>query len=203
MTVTVAQTSNTQTFSHWLNRTNELANAMSTVVVTTEATVAPTPTSGNAAISGTFTANVLAGNTVYLSNTTSNVTIRIPTTSEKSAGDYFLNANGSWTAVITPVTTSSKVTSGLSSQEIDNYSMNDYGAVEFFLRVKDNNANSYHATKVLTFHNNVASFSTEYGYMISNTSLGTFAVSTNTTHVILSMTPTSTDTTVTISRVNF
>lgn len=203
MTVTVAQTSNTQTFSHWLNRTNELANAMSTVVVTTEASVTPTPTSGNAAISGTFTANVLAGNTVYLSNTTSNVTISIPNTVQKSTGDYFLNANGSWNAIISPVTTVSKTTSSTSEQQIDNYSMVDYGAVEFFIRIKDNNANSYQATKVLTFHNNVAAFSTEYGYMISNATLGTFAVSTNTTHVILSMTPNSTSTSVTISRVNF
>lgn len=203
MTVTVAQTSNTQTFSHWLNRTNELANAMSTVVVTTDATASPTPTSGNSAITGTFTASVLAGNTVYLSNTTSNVTISVPTTSEKSSGDYFLNANGKWSPVISPVTSLDVNTSGFGVKEIDNYSMAAYGGVEFFIRIKDNNANSYHATKVLTFHNNVSAFSTEYGYMISNVSLGTFSVSTNTTHVILSMNPTSSDTSISISRVNF
>lgn len=203
MTVSVANVANTNTFDYWRVRTNELATAMSNVVVTTEASATPSPTSGNAAISGTFTANVLAGNTVYLSNTTSNVTIAIPNTVQKSTGDYFLNANGSWTAVITPVISSSANTSGTSSQQIDNYAMADYGGVEFFIRVKDNNANSYHATKILTFHNNVTAFSTEYGYMISNATLGTFSVSTNTSHVILSMTPTSTDTTVSISRVNF
>ena len=199
MTVEVAQTSNTTTFEYWLNRTNELANAMSTVVVSTNSNTA----AGNAAITGTLTANVLAGNTVYLSNATSNVTISIPTPAQKASGDYFLNANNSWTAVITPVTTASTNTTGTSAQEIDNYAMADFGGVEYFIRVKDNNANSYQATKVLTFHNNVAAFSTEYGYMISNATLGTFAVSTNTTHVILSMTPTSSNTSLTISRVNF
>lgn len=199
MTVTVANTSNTQTFSYWLNRTNELADAMTNKVVTVETDA----TTGNAAITGTFTANVLAGNTVYLSNTTSNVTISVPNTVQKSSGDYFLNANGLWTAVITPVTSAEVTTTGTSSQAIDNYAMASYGGVEYFIRVKDNNANSYHATKVLTFHNNVAAFSTEYGYMISNASLGTFAVSTNTTHVILSMTPTSTSTAISLSRVNF
>lgn len=199
MTVTVANTSNTQTFSYWLNRTNELADAMTNKVVTVETAA----TTGNAAITGTLTANVLAGNTVYLSNSTSNVTISVPNTVQKSSGDYFLNANGLWTAVITPVTSAEVTTTGTSSQAIDNYAMATYGGVEYFIRVKDNNANSYHATKVLTFHNNVAAFSTEYGYMISNASLGTFAVSTNTTHVILSMTPTSTSTAISLSRVNF
>ena len=203
MTVAVANVANTNTFDFWRVRTNELATAMSNVVVSTEASATPSAASGNAAITGTFTANVLAGNTVYLSNTTSNVTISVPTTVQKTSGDFFLNANGSWTAVITPVISTSTTTSGLSSQQIDDYAMADFGGVEYFIRVKDNNANSYHATKVLTFHNNVASFSTEYGYMISNASLGTFAVSTNTTHVILSITPTSTSTSISLSRVNF
>lgn len=198
MTYEVANVANTNTFDYWRVRTNELATAMSNVVVTTA-----NPAVGNAAITGTFTANVLAGNTVYLSNSTSNVTISIPNTVQKSTGDYFLNANGNWTAVITPVVSLSTNTTGTSAQEIDNYAMADYGGVEFFLRVKDNNANSYHATKVLTFHNNINAFSTEYGYMISNATLGTFSVSTNTTHVILSMTPTSSNTAVSISRVNF
>lgn len=198
MTVSVANVANTNTFDYWRNRTNELATAMSNVVVTTA-----NPAVGSASITGTFTANVLAGNTVYLSNTTSNVTISVPNTVQKSSGDYFLNANGSWTAVITPVTTTTATTSGTSSQEVDNYAMVDYGGVEYFIRVKDNNANSYQATKILTFHNNVAAFSTEYGYMISNATLGTFAVSTNSTHVKLSMTPVSTSTALTISRVNF
>lgn len=199
MTIEVSNTANTNTFDYWRNRTNELAYAMSSFVVTTDSNTAV----GNAAISSAFTANVLIANTVRVSNTTSNIVISVPNTTQISSGDYFLNANGSWSPVISPVTTLSVNTTGTSSQEIDNYNMTDYGAVEYFIRVKNNNANGYHATKVLTFHNNVDAFSTEYGVMVSNGSLGTFAVSTNATHVILSMTPTSTNTAVTISRVNF
>ena len=199
MTIEVSNTANTNTFDYWRNRTNELAYAMSSFVVTTDSNTAV----GNAAISSAFTANVLIANTVRVSNSTSNIVLSVPNTSQISSGDYFLNANGSWSPVISPVTTLSVNTTGTSSQEIDNYNMTDYGAVEYFIRVKNNNANGYHATKVLTFHNNVDAFSTEYGVMVSNGSLGTFAVSTNATHVILSMTPTSTNTAVTISRVNF
>ena len=34
MTIAVANTSNTNTFEYWLNRTNELADAMSNKVIT-------------------------------------------------------------------------------------------------------------------------------------------------------------------------
>ena len=202
MTVTVANVANTNTFDFWKNRTNELADAMTNKVVT----VNTAATTGHAAITGTFTANVLAGNTVYLSNTTSNLTISIPNTSVIASGDYFLNANGEWNAIVSPVTTLSVNTSGTSSQQIDNYAMTDFGGVEFFIRVKDQtppNANSFQAVKILTFHNGTTAFSTEYGSMISNAALGTFSVSANTTHVLLSMTPTLANNNLTISRVNF
>jgi hypothetical protein len=199
MTIGVANTANTNTFDYWRNRTNELAHAMSTFAVTTNSNTAV----GNAAVSNAFTANVLIANTVRVSNTTANVVISVPNTVQISSGDYFLNANGNWSAVISPVTSVSVNTNTTSAQEIDNYDMSSYGAVEYFVRVKNNNANGYHAAKILTFHNGVDAFSTEYATMFSNASLGSFAVSTNTTHVILSMTPTSTNTAVTISRVNF
>lgn len=201
MTVNVANVANTDTFNYWKNRTNELATAMSNVVVTTNSNTA----AGNAAISGTFTANVVYANTITVGNSSVNTTFGTPNTVQKSSGDYFLNANGLWTAVITPVTSVDANTSGLTTKEIDNYAMNNFGGVEYFVRVKNNVANGYHATKILTFHNGVTAFSTEYGTMTSNGSLGTFAVSTNTTHVILSMTPAAgaTDTTINISRVNF
>lgn len=199
MTVTVQQVSNTNTFEFWLNRTNELASAMTNVVVTTNSNTAV----GDAAITGTYTSNALFSNTISVGNSSVNTSFNSPNTVQKSSGDYFLNANGLWTAIVTPVIKFSTSTSGTLLQEIDNYSKIEYGAVEYFIRIKDNNANGYHATKILTFHNDVTAFSTEYGTMISNNSLGTFSVSTNTSHVILSMLPISTNTSVTIARVNF
>jgi hypothetical protein len=199
MTVTVQQVSNTNTFEFWVNRTNELASAMTNVVVTTNSNTAV----GDAAITGTYTSNALFSNTISVGNSSVNTSFNSPNTVQKSSGDYFLNANGLWTAIITPVIKFSTSTSGTLLQEIDNYSKIEYGAVEYFIRINDNNANNYHAPKILTFHNDVTAFSTEYGTMISNNSLGIFAVSTNSTHVILTMTPNSTNTTVNIARVNF
>ena len=52
MTVTVANTSNTSTFQYWLDRTNELADAMTTKAVTVDSNSA----TGNVTVNGTFTA---------------------------------------------------------------------------------------------------------------------------------------------------
>lgn len=200
MTIDISQTTAVNTFQYLINRVNELANAVSTQVVTTESNT----TTGNASISNAFTANVLIAESVRVSNATSNVVITVPNTQIVSDGNYYLNANGNWTPLVIPIITTTASTSGLTPfQQIDAYSMADIGAAEYFIRVKDNVANSYHACKVLSFHNNVAAFSTEYGTMISNVSLGTFVVESNTTHVRLLFSPTSTNTSLTISRVKF
>jgi len=199
MTIEVANTGTTNTWQFLINRVNELATAMSSNAVTTNSNTA----TGNASINGAFTANVLIANTVRVSNSTSNIVISVPNTAVISDGNYYLNANGNWTQVKPAITSLSVNTSGTSTQEIDSYSMSSLGGAEYFIRVKDNNANGYHALKILSFHNNVNAFSTEYGTMVSNTTLGTFEISTNTSHVILNMTPVSSNTAVNISRVNF
>lgn len=202
MTVTIQQVSNTNTFEFWINRTNELANAMTTVAVTTNSNTAV----GNAAVSNTFTANTLVATSVRVSNTTSNVVIIPPTTSQISSAVYYLNANGSWAQIDTPLIAGSFTTTGITQQEIDNYDMSLVNAAEYYIHIKNNNANGYQATKLLTVHSGVGTttaLSTEYAVVTTNTTLGTFAVTSNGTNVKLLMTPGSTNTTVTFSRVNF
>jgi hypothetical protein len=199
MTIEVAQISNTNTFQYVFNRVNELANAMSNYTVTTNSNTAV----GDAAITGIFTANIVQSLAVVVANTTSSVTINVPNSEMIANGNYYLNAGGSWVPVVIPISNSTFQTTGIVTQEIDSYPMAIYGGVEYFIRVKNNNANGYQASKVLTFHNMTTAFSTEYGTMVSNNTLGTFAVTTNTTHVQLFMTPSSTNTNVSISRVNF
>jgi hypothetical protein len=196
MTVSVANVANTNTFDYWRNRTNELAGAMSTNVVTTGST-----TTGNAAITGTFTSNVLAGNTIYLSNSTTNVTVSIPNTVQKSTGNYFLNANGNWTTVISPATSGTASLSGTSSQIVDSYPMADFRAVEYTVHLK-NTANSYQVSKLLTYNNIGTAFVTEYSMLNSNGVLGVFNAYVNATHVILNCTPTSATTNVGFARIN-
>ena len=72
MTVTVANTANTNTFDYWRNRTNELADAMTNKAVTVNSNTA----TGNAGIDGTLTVgnstinSVTNSTSLVISNTT-------------------------------------------------------------------------------------------------------------------------------------
>lgn len=88
MTVSVANTSNTNTFDYWRNRTNELAYAMTTYAVTAGGS---NTAAGNAAITGTFIANVVVVNTgINIGNSTSNAVIN---TSALFVGNSTVNAS--------------------------------------------------------------------------------------------------------------
>lgn len=197
MTVTVANVSNTNTFDYWRNRTNELAAAMSTSVVTVGGN-----TVGSANVFGTFFANTLSGNNVYLSNTVSNVNIGIPNTVQKSTGSYYLNANGSWTTVISPATSGSLDLTNSSIQTIDSYPFSSYKAVEYLIYMKNAANSDVQVSKLLTFYITGSAYVTEYAMMKSNANLATFSVYTNSTHLILNCTPYQTSTNVAFARIN-
>ena len=190
MTITIANTSNTSTFEYWLNRTNELASAMTNYAVTTNSNTA----AGNAAITGTFTAT-----SVSLSNSTSNISITIPTVSQISNGQFYLNANGSWTTA--GELSSTITTTGTSIQNIDSFSTSTYRTAEYLISVKDNVANNYYSSKLIVMHDGGNSYITEYGIMTSNSSVGTFSANIISSNVCLQFTPISSNTTVKFAKV--
>ena len=197
MTITVANTSNTNTFEYWVNRTNELADAMTNKVVTTESNTA----SGNAAVSGNFYAN-----TIKVGNSTVNTTFGTPNSSQISSGEYFLNANGSWVTATGPISNGSITTSGTSLQTVDEYNAESIRAAEYSIHIKNNSANGYQLSKILTLHTgnsalSGSAFSTEYGIVTSNGVLGTFSASISGANVVLSVTPSFSDTTITFTRI--
>lgn len=252
MSVTVANTANTNTFDYWRNRTNELAYAMSTYAVTAGGS---NTSAGNAAISGTFTANNLIvngsisvgnssvnafvnssvisvgnssvntlitpqnlsiANIIYIgtssanvvantsslkiSNSTSNIALTLPTSSQVSSGEYFLSANGSWTAINTAAASTTVNLSGLSAQIVDSFIKSSFLAAEYVAHVKDNNANNRSVSKLLVLHDGGTStsnsFVTEYAVINTNNSVGVWSTYTNTTHAILQFTPTSSNVTI-------
>jgi hypothetical protein len=199
MTVNIAQTTLLNTVDYMIDRTNELANAMSTVVVTTNSNTAV----GNAAITGRFSANSFS---IVGANT---ISINAPNTSSVEAGNYFLNANGSWSEIITPsVTTGTTNTSGLTTQTIDSFSTENHRAVEYYIHVKNNSTNTYHASKILVVHSGNSSvggnaFSTEYATIVTNGLLGTFNASIDGANVVLRINPSVANTTINYTRVNF
>ena len=197
MTIDVAQTSNTNTFEYLINRTNDLANAMSTYTVTTNSNTA----AGNAAISGQFWSN-----TVLVGNSTVNIEIIQPNTVQAASTKHYLNANGAW-AEVSAFDTGSVATVGTTSQTIDQFDASTYKAAEYLLHITDTAANGYQLSKVLVVHtgNSAASgqaFATEYGIVTSNTVLGVFTGSISGANVVLLVTPTTASANVSFSRVN-
>jgi len=195
MTVIVANTSNTNTFDYWRNRTNELAYAMTTYAVTAGGSNAAV---GNSSITGNFNAN-----TFTVGNSSVNTSIRTANSTQQSNGQYFLNANGSWTLISGPIYVSNTPTVGTTSQVIDFYDITVYDSVEYIVSVIDNNANNKMTTKILTTHDSTIVYSLEYATITTNTvNMGSFSANANATHVKLNFTPVSTNTTVKFLRYN-
>lgn len=138
MTVAIPQVANTNTFYFWKTQTNLLANAMSTVAVTTvpgstDGSKAP----GNAEITGSFKALGLIANTLTL---TSTATVKgvIANSSLGTAGQV-LTTNGTTTywstavGTVTQVNTSAGLTGG---------PINSTGTIGLDLYIGDNALNT-------------------------------------------------------------
>jgi hypothetical protein len=90
----VANTFLANTFDYWRNRTNEIAYAISTCVITTDANTNTLPAPGNAAITGSFTANNLIITNSISTNTISSNVVVAATLSVNSISLGNVAANG-------------------------------------------------------------------------------------------------------------
>lgn len=91
-------------------------------------------------------------------------------------------------------------TSGTTTQVIDSFSKTLYRSAEYTLSISDVASNSYQISKAIAIHaTNIADIN-EYGVIYTNSQLGVFTASTNTTSVIVSFTPTVASTTITGSK---
>lgn len=115
MTVTVANTANTNQVFTWRTRTNEIAYALSTKVVTVDSNAAV----GNAVVTGTFQANVLAasnvgsisGNLTFTTNVTATARVNLGaganvmiTTGNSTHRVLVVNSAGSFSLLATKIT---------------------------------------------------------------------------------------------------
>lgn len=203
--IPVQNTVLSSTFDFWRNRTNEMANYFSTCAVTTDANGSTVAATGNAEITGTFTANSISvGNStvnaviltdspnnvfLVLSNSSVNTQLSVPTAGQYD-NNFHLAANGEWTFV--SVSNNISNYDGTNIKEIDSFKVVEYNAAEYLLSVKDRSfgGNGYFTSKVLVTHNTADAFITEYAQFTTNNALGTFTVGTDTGRVVLYFTPT-------------
>ncbi len=91
-------------------------------------------------------------------------------------------------------------TTGTSTQTVDSFALATYRAAKYFYSIKDNAANNYQTGELLLLQDGTNSTITDYGTIISNTTIGGFVGSSNTTHVLLQFTPVSSNTTIKMQR---
>ncbi len=163
MVANIANTNLTNTFDYWRNRTNECADVLSSIVVTCDSNTTP----GNAHITGTMWSNG-----VCIGNNTVNTTIYAPTNAQKSSGDYFLNADGTW--VLSPTQTSNGTIIGGANAVIDEWPMDSFAAADYFIVIKDPATTSYVTTKLTLVHDDIAVYLTEYSTLWNKTKFASF-----------------------------
>lgn len=211
MTISVANTGNTNSFYYWLSRTNELAHALSNYVITTDSN----NTTGNAFVNGVFSSTTLAANTALRGGNVSTSAVLTITSNVNITGDKLtvgeISVNSSVVSVgnstsnvavnstsisITGVSTASinVQTSNTDSQVIDYFNKSTYRTAEYVISLKNNSANAHQASKLLLIHDSSDAYVTEYGVLTTNTSLGTFSANANSTHCRLLFTPTAANT---------
>ncbi len=88
------------------------------------------------------------------------------------------------------------VTTGAVAANIDFFTKASARSAEYVLTVSDTVANNYHMAKLLMIWDGTNTLVTEYGQITTNTSIGTWSAGSNTTHVVLVYTPTTTGSTI-------
>lgn len=172
MSITVANTANTNTWEYFINRVNELAYHTSGAVLTSDATGNTNVTSGNSVLNGKFTANVIS-----VGNSSVNTTFNAPNSAIYNSGKYYLNANGSWVE-----TGGSRISTTVSTTGwtlIDSFSTIDYSAADYVINVNDSSNSKVMATKITLVQDGSSVYSTEYATIGSNTTFVAFNANIN------------------------
>lgn len=167
-------------------------------------------------ISNTFTVNsyISAGNTTVnahinstsfvLGNTTANVTLTSTSlVFSNGSGSFTIDASGtvSNAEYNTRFKFANSTLSGVSAQLIDSFDKTSYRTAEYAISVKDNNANNWVVSKVICIHDGSNVFYDEYSVLATNNYLGTISANSNSTHVTMYYTPTSSNVKVSFSRI--
>lgn len=211
--ITGTFTSNNLTVNNTIKLGNSTVNAIvnTTSVYVTDSGISATFNTnyvsvGNSVFVGNSTANLVANTTIVrISNSTSNISFSMPTAAQVSSGEYYFSSNGSWVQIspFTPGNYAVTLT-GTSTQNVASFEKASFNAAEYLIYALDNNANNRSVSKLIVIHDGGTStsnaFMTEYAILNTNTAMGTYSVTTNTSHVVLRYSPVSTSVTLNYTR---
>lgn len=180
-----------QPFANLFILANTLSQVLSNEIVTANNGPGGGATSaGNGFVIGIFGANTLVGNVLRGANVTSTTAISLGSNLISNSTNFYVSGNN----VVGQLVYAN--TSGTTTQIVDTFVPTAFRTAEYLLSITDNVANNYQASKILILQAKGAIQITEYAILVSNTAMGAFSASINTTAAILSFTPVSTNTTI-------
>jgi hypothetical protein len=150
-------------------------------------------------ISGSTVNSFINATALVIQNSTVQFVLSKPTAAQVTSGNYYLNANGSYTQIAqesTGWTNTSTTTTGTSAHLIDSFDLTVYRTVDYTASIKNNSANGYQCQKMLCLNTDGDVDMTEFSIMYSNGVLGTFVANSNSTFGRLWFIPTPANTTV-------
>lgn len=190
----------TDTFTGWIAKTNNAIAALTTVVVTAGQTANGDLTTGNAFVSGIFSANTIATTSIRGGNVQTNAAISV--LSNTSFTGNTVSVNGSLTIGqgLTYIASSNVATTGTSTVSVDTFSTSTYRSGKYVISVDDNVVNNYQTTEILVLQSGGSVYLTEYATLVSNNTIGTFSANIAAGNVNILFTPTSANTNLIISK---
>ena len=183
MTITVSNTTSSQSFGSWLTKTNQMAQIMSSNALTADSTATGSVTTGNAVVNGFFSANTLVvTNNIRGGNLTTSNTITISSNVSIASGNI-LNIGS------THINSNSHTFVNLTVQTIDTFAIATYRSVEYTVQLA--NTTKFQVSKILGIHDGTVANITEYGIINDGTSIGTFSATISSGNFLLQCQPTS------------
>lgn len=199
------------TFSSWVDRTNTIITTVKEEVITANNNPNGATTTGNSFLTGIFGANTvtvetgLRGGTI---STAANLAISsnvvVSGSQRLSVGaNVVVNSTSFSVSNITLLPVMMKVNATTetttTNQKIDEFPYATYSGADYSLVIKDTTtaSNAYQISRLAVIHNSISVYSTEYGVMHTNTSIGTFSTGIASGNVVLYFSPLVGNTTIT------
>jgi hypothetical protein len=162
----------TATFADYFLKVNECAAILSSQTITANNNANGAQNSGNAYLSGTFSANIGAFKSIRGGNVQSSNTLLV--TSNVAVGNSYLS--------VQVVATSNAD----ANQVMDSYNIATHRSSKFVIQVS--NTTAFQATEILLTHDGANVYMTEYATLSTNGILGTFGanISSNSLNLLFS-----------------
>lgn len=192
---------NTDTFDQWITVTNNIVTALSSNVVTIGLGATVGTTVGNGFVQGIFGANSIVATTISAGNVTNSASVlTIPSNTAFTGNSVAVSGMVTVNSTMCVYSSNNLVLTS-SPTVIDTFSTSSFRTAKYVISVTDNTANNFQSTELMLMQSGGAAYTTEYATLISNSTIAQFSASISSGNVNLTYTPSTSNSTVKLSRI--